>query len=98
MPEQDQGCRDRVKPATLRHEHGQRNTFPRDRSVGDICRRPLIIQKLPRLEELETGYSAVEQETCNREGAAPAVEPVESCERRNQTDPNQPGNQIDMNQ
>src|SRR5207237_6969228 len=87
VPKQNQGRRNRIEPAALRHEHGQRDAFPRDRPVGDVCRCALIIQKLPRLEKLETGYSAVEQETCNREAAAPPVESVESCEERNQTDP-----------
>ena len=48
--------------------------------MGDICRSTLVIQKLKGLEELKAGYTAVKQKTCNREGAAPAVEPIKDRE------------------
>ena len=59
MPKQKQTCRNRIQPAALRHEHGQRNTFPRDWSVGYICRCALIVQELKCFEKLEAGYPAV---------------------------------------
>src|SRR4029453_4653970 len=83
MPQENQRCRDCVKPSALSHEHGKRNAFP-----GDFV-ASLIIQKLEGLQKLEASYSAVEQKTCNTKGAAPPEKPIKRCQRTKQSSPNQ---------
>src|SRR6266540_6031453 len=83
VPQQNQRRRDCVKPSALSHEHGKGNAFP-----GDFV-AALIIQKLQRLQKLEARYSAIEQETCNGERAAPSEKRIKRCERRKQPGQNQ---------
>ena len=90
VPEKKQSRRNRVEQSALGHEHGQRNTFPGDRSSL------LVIEELERGQELETGETAVEQEAGYPKRAAPAEESIKSCERREQRDPDQTAHKIDM--
>src|SRR5215212_6800101 len=92
MPKEEQPCRNRIKPSTLRHEHRQRNAFP-----GDLV-NSFIIRKLPRREKLEASYSAVEQESCNGKCTAPAIKRVKGCERRNQSAPDQAVDQVHVDE
>src|SRR5215468_5679426 len=86
MPEQNQAGRNRVKQTALGDKHCQRNALP-----GDVI-HVLIVVELESAQELEPRDSAIEKKAGNRKGAAPAIERVERCERREQTDPDQPGN------
>src|SRR6266436_2793257 len=90
MPEQNQPGRKRVEQPTLGHEHGQRNTFPRD--VVDV----LVIDEFEIAQKLKTGEAAIEKKTRDRKTAAPTIEGVERGDGREQADPEQAGNKIDI--
>src|SRR5207253_1038647 len=47
-------------------------------------------------QKLKTGEAAIEKKTRDRKTAAPAIERVERCYGREQTDPDQAPNQIDI--
>src|SRR4029450_13921375 len=83
MPQENQRCRDCVKPSALSHEHGKRNAFP-----GDFF-ASLIIQNLEVLKNLKASYPAVEQKTCHTKGAAPSEKRIKRCQRTKQSSPNQ---------
>src|SRR6266849_10188669 len=68
MPKQNQASRNRVEQPTLGHEHGQRNTFPRD--VVDV----LVIDEFEIAQEMKTGETAIEKKTGDRETGAPTIE------------------------
>ena len=70
VPEQQQSGGNGIKKSALRHEHRQRNAFPRD--VVDV----LIIDKFEIAQKLKAGETAVEKKTSDRESAAPAIEGV----------------------
>src|SRR5205807_8881680 len=80
----------RVEQTALRHEHGQRNTFPRD--VVDV----LVIDEFEIAQEMKTGEPAIEKKTGNRETATPSIEGVERSHGREQADPDQARNKIDI--
>src|SRR5205807_6987582 len=70
VPEQKQSGRNCVKKSALRHEHRQRNAFPRD--VVDV----LIVDKFEIPQKLKARETAIEKKTGDRESAAPAIKGV----------------------
>src|SRR5260370_17050813 len=88
MPKQNQASRNRVEQPTLGHEHGQRNTFPRD--VVDV----LIIDEFKIAQKLKTGEAAIEKKTRDRKTAAPPIERVQRSYGPSQTAPTTPPHHI----
>ena len=92
MPEKKQSGRNRVKQSALSHEHGQRNTFPRN------CFVALVIEELECLEKLEAGDTAIEQKAGHAERAAPSIKSIKGGEGREQSGPDQAASEIDVQQ
>src|SRR2546427_8758966 len=90
MPKQNESRRNCIKQSALGHEHRKRNTFPGD--VVDV----LVIDEFEIAQKLKAGETTVEQKTGNGKAAAPAIERVERSHRRDQSNPSQAANKIDI--